>query len=163
LKESLEQAEGLAAGFYCIPPREWNKSPFDIVTMDDSSLRPLPEGILAEVRRSISMPPSTGRAPSIPDYYTIRLSDENIKKAVEKAGARFDLESLLTYVLTHEIIHVIRFTRQSSPFFADEEGRNIEEMKVSGLTTKVLESTTDEKLSFLSTNFRNFCGHPHSR
>ena len=89
LKEKLKQAELYAAEFYCIRPREWDKSPYDILTTEDDSCPPMPRGILAEVRQTHSISP--GKMSSLKDFYTIRLSDENIVRTLEAGDPHFDL------------------------------------------------------------------------
>jgi hypothetical protein len=159
LKESLRKAEGLAESFYCIRPREWNKSPFDVLTQGDcpDPLPPAPKSILAEVCRSVHLPHSSGARPEPLHFYSILLKDENILRAAEAGRDHFDLKSLLVYVLTHEIVHVVRFARQCLPFVMDEVDREAEEKTVLSITRKILGKTGDRELLFLVNNFEDFC------
>ena len=153
----MKKAETVTSEFYCIRPREWNRFPFDVLTSLDLPRSPERQGVLAEVRRSVQKPVSSRKSHSIREFYTILLRDANILKMVEERGRHFDLENLLVYVLTHEIIHVVRFLNQSAPFFMDRRRRRIEEMKVTDITSKTLEVTKDGNISYLISHFHDFC------
>jgi hypothetical protein len=155
LKESLRKAESFAESFYCIRPREWNKSPYDVLTQGDypGPLPPTPKSILAEVCRSIHVAARSGAVPEPRHFYSILLRDDNILRTAEAGGGRYDLKSLLVYVLTHEIVHVVRFTRQCLPFVMDEVDRKLEEKMVLSITRKILGKTGDRELLFLADNF----------
>jgi hypothetical protein len=140
VRRAAARAESLTAGFYCIPGREWPRFPYDISTLAHG---PGPdEPVFADVVRMVpagepAAPPRHAKR----DHYRIRLRDDEILSAVDD---RTDLRlfPLLLYVLTHELIHVVRFESGSAlaPYDApDPEARCVEESRVHAITRKVLQ------------------------
>jgi hypothetical protein len=137
------RAEELTAGFYCIPGREWRRFPYDIATLaDDPGPRPR---VFADVVRLIRSE-SAGVAAARREMYRIRLRDDELLAAVE--GPRdVALYPLLLYVLTHELVHVVRFESGLAVFDdADPQIRAVEENRVHTITRKVLEPAGDPAL-----------------
>ena len=66
------------------------------------------------------------------------LVHANILAAVRRVPARFDLQTLLTYIMTHELIHIVRFERFQHPFQTSPADRVREEERVHALTYDIL-------------------------
>lgn len=134
VRRAAARAESLTAGFYCIPGREWPRFPYDISTLAHG---PGPEApVFADVVRMV--PAGAGAAKN--DHYRIRLRDDEILSAVDD-HTDLRLFPLLLYVLTHELIHVVRFESGTAlaPYDApDPDARCVEESRVHAITRKVL-------------------------
>lgn len=128
------RAEDLTSGFYCIPGREWTRFPYDIATLAEG---PGPEArVFADVVRAVPSP----RVQSgwVRDLYRIRLRDDEILAAVGGLP-EVGLFPLLLYVLTHELVHVVRFESGLAEFDAPDPGtREREEARVHAITRKIL-------------------------
>jgi len=72
------------------------------------------------------------------DFYRVCLQDHNILKALQ---SREDLAlfPLLVYIVTHELVHIVRFSQFLALFEASEEQKRQEEKRVHRLTQKILE------------------------
>ncbi len=70
------------------------------------------------------------------EFFRICLQDHHIKAARQRAD--LDLGALLAYVITHELVHVVRFARHDQLFEAPREARWAEELKVHDLTCRLL-------------------------
>ena len=136
-------AEELTGGFYCIPEREWSRFPYDIATLSEG---PGPDRqVFADVVRTVRPASSPGRGPE-QQLYRIRLRDDEILGAV---GERLDtaLFPLLLYVLTHELIHVVRFESGLAAYETDDPAaRVLEEDRVHAITRKVLQPAENPAL-----------------
>jgi len=147
VRRAAARAESLTAGFYCIPGREWPRFPYDISTL---AYGPGPEApVFADVVRMVPDGAGDAVAPALDaakerrakrEHYRIRLRDDEILSAVDD---RTDLRlfPLLLYVLTHELIHVVRFESGTAlaPYDApDPEARSVEESRVHAITRQVL-------------------------
>ena len=83
------------------------------------------------------------------DFYRICLQDHRILDAARKAEMR--LGSMLTYVLTHELVHVVRFGQQLQRVDLPYELRPHEEQKVEKTTRAILAKAGDAEINhFLS-------------
>jgi hypothetical protein len=83
------------------------------------------------------------------DLYRICLQDHRILDAARETEMR--LGSLLTYVLTHELIHVVRFGQQLQRLDLPYELRQHEEQKVENTTRAILAKAGDPEIHrFLS-------------
>jgi hypothetical protein len=68
-------------------------------------------------------------------FYRICLQDDNI---LTRADEGYDLRALLLYVLTHELIHIVRFESFQVSYNASGVVRDDEERVVDKLTREVL-------------------------
>jgi hypothetical protein len=79
------------------------------------------------------------------DLYRICLQDHRILDAARKIEMR--LGSLLTYVLTHELVHVVRFGQQLQRVDLPYELRPHEERKVEKTTRAILAKSGDLEIN----------------
>jgi hypothetical protein len=132
---ALGEAEDLTGRFYCIPGREWPRYPYDVRTGADG---PVPRGpAFADVVRVVATDRDADRR-RFAERYRIRLNDEAILGAVHDRDDGVALYPLLLYLLTHELVHVIRFGARHAEFDAGLEERLREERHVHAVTGKVL-------------------------
>ena len=110
-------AESLTSGFYCIPGREWPRFPYDINTLAEG---PGPDApVFADVvRMTRTLEARPGGAAR--DLYRIRLRDDEILSAIHGASD-LELYPLLLYVLTHELVHVVRFESGFAAYDTDDQ------------------------------------------
>ena len=143
VKRATCEAERLVSSFYCIPGREWDKYGFDIKTEAE-----IEEGLagssraLAQLFKSSVMDVKRGMRK---EFFSIQLFDGNIMDSAAGAGGEKMLPPLLLYVMTHEILHVIRFFSYPENFWLDAEWNREEEARVHGLTKRILLPESDRK------------------
>lgn len=104
---ALEEAEACTSGYYCIPPFRWQQLRYDLLTRNDREWQPLPEGTLARTRRCQWHIPRRSE-PSA--FFRIELNDPGILTAARRERLREDLYPLLLYILTHEMVHLVRLS-----------------------------------------------------
>jgi hypothetical protein len=103
--KALDEAEERTAGYYCIPPFRWEQLRFDLLTQADHGWEPLPEPTLARVRclqrvnRDLAF-----------DFYRIELNDRSILEAAHRENLTKDLYPFFVYILTHEMVHMVRLS-----------------------------------------------------
>jgi hypothetical protein len=86
--------------------------------------------------------------------YRICLQDDTILKRSEEGGEEW-LRSLLVYILTHELVHVVRFQRAEQSFLVGQPTRQREEVQVHELTLKLLEDAGEPLWQELSELYGN--------
>jgi hypothetical protein len=93
------------------------------------------EGVLADIARYQYLEPRFGRKR---DLYRVNLQDHNILKSLRRSTDQVQFSPLLLYILTHEIVHVVRFVKFLSPFHLTPSHREEEEQRVHALTRSIL-------------------------
>lgn len=101
---AMGEAEERTTGYYCIPPFRWQRYSFDLLTRADNEWQSLPESVFA----SVQCLQRIARGQSL-DFYRIQLNDQSILTAAQRENL-IDLYPFLVYILTHEIVHVVRLT-----------------------------------------------------
>ncbi len=133
LDEALYVAEHSCADHFKLDGGGWKRLRFELGTR--ASLRP------AEVNRRALAKLARYEAPlihprSAGHFYRICLQDGPIMEVARRDGLK--LLGLLTYVLTHELVHIVRFNRFEQLFCAHPRVRPGEERRVHQLTYDIL-------------------------
>ena len=134
-------AEAMTGEYFSLAPDEWKRNPYGIFTRKEVE-RPLDgETIFAQVVRL-----RTGRGQSRDrnqgDSFGIILQDPNILRALLRSTLH-DLWTLVLFILTHELIHIVRFQRFAVDFHAPEVERDREEKLVHAITREILAGVTN--------------------
>jgi hypothetical protein len=85
---------------------------FDMLTREDHGWEPLPEGILARVQCFETLK-TGGSRPC--EFYRIQLNDPSILFAAERESLTNDLYPFLVYIITHEMVHLVRLSAILKP------------------------------------------------
>ena len=128
-------SEDLISNHFHLTISSWKKYRYDIRTHRD--LKPdevAPEAFAQILRYGRPIAPDGMREG---DFYSICLQDHNILRALRREPD-LRLSPLLIYILTHELIHVVRFYKFFQFFDADEAQREAEESRVHHLTYELL-------------------------
>ena len=146
-----ERAARLITDYYRVAPREWQKMPYEVRTLRALNGSEITDIALAQtlcygVRREAG--------PLILkecDLYRICLQDHRILNAARKTSTQ--LKAMLTYVLTHELVHVVRFGQRMQAIDLPHELRPHEELRVEQTTRSILAKTSDSDIKrILSSN-----------
>jgi hypothetical protein len=131
---ALNEAEERTSGYYCIPPFRWERMHYDLLTRADHGWEPFPESMFARVRCLQRM--NIGRPF---DFYRIELNDQSILTAAERESLTHDLYPFFVYILTHEMVHVVRLSSILGNFpSADIPFDESEENRVQGISRRIL-------------------------
>ncbi len=135
---ALALAEARTAAFYGIPGREWPRFPYDVRTLAEG---PGPRArVFADVVRAVPRRERGAAARRLPRF-RVRLRDDVILEAVEEGDVA--LHPLLTVVLVHELVHVVRFGGGLADFDAAAAERRAEEVRVHAITRRILAAEGD--------------------
>lgn len=146
VRSALGSAEDRTARFYCIPEREWPRFPYEVRTraFDPGP----PPGAFADLVRV-----RVEGASDFPERFRIRLDDDRILAAVRERREVPGLYPLLLYLLTHELVHVIRFGEGRARWDATDDERRAEERRVHGITRRILEPLHDGAVGRVADRF----------
>ncbi len=137
LREALVVAEEMTSDFFKLTSRQWLAARYDISTLADLSDEEISPHALAMVAKYGGCHPGRELKSSAFDFYRVCLQDHNILKAL---ACRRDLKlfPLLCYILTHELVHIVRFSRFEARFETTDADKRREENRVHHLTWKIL-------------------------
>lgn len=147
VSQASERASTLVTNYYRVAPREWDRMRYEVRTLNSLRSSEIVDHALAQTlcygfSRRIGRVILEER-----DLYRICLQDHRILDVSQNADARLD--ALLTYVLTHELVHVVRFGQRLQRIDLPDELRPLEEMHVEKTTRKILSSLCDPEVDRL--------------
>lgn len=127
-------AEEVISEHFHLTSSHWSRHRYELRTGVELEGHEQCEGAFAQVLRY-----AVSRDEIRPtDFYRICVQDHNILAALGSKPAGF-LFPLMAYVLTHELLHVVRFARFLQLFAAEDTDRDREESLVHRLTFELLE------------------------
>ena len=145
LRRAIEISEELISDHYKISTSEWKRYRYDIqslVTLQEDEIIDI---AFAQIRRYLKHPHLKLRGSEVGDYFKICLQDHVIRKALQR-DAQIQMLPLAAYIVTHELIHVIRFAKFVQRFHSTETEQEAEEGRVHTLTQQLLEGRKIEGL-----------------
>ncbi len=139
LRQSIEIAEELISNFYKLSTSEWKRYRYDIQSLKDLSEEEITDVAFAQIHRYLRHPQHRMRGSEPSDFFKICLQDHVIRNALRR-DAHIQLPALAVYIVTHELIHVVRFARFVQRFVATQNERDAEEGRVHALTYTLLQN-----------------------
>jgi hypothetical protein len=137
LKEAAVIAEEVTSDFFKLSPAHWRRARYDILTLEGLRREEISPHAHALVAKYQGCPQNSSLQSAGFDFYRVCLQDHNILKTLE-ASPQLSLFPLLLYIITHELVHVIRFSQFLALFEACGEEQALEEARVHHLTQKIL-------------------------
>ncbi len=139
LAEAIRIAEELISDHFKISTSQWKRYRYDIQSLKDLQPEEITDHAFAQIRRYAFPPHDKTLASRHGDYFKICLQDHVIRNALAR-DPHVDLLPLATYIVTHELIHVVRFARFLQRFEVPEKERDVEEALVHGETIALLKN-----------------------
>jgi hypothetical protein len=140
LGKAASVAELLTKKYFNLHEDEWKRNPYAVFTRKHVTRNLYEDAAFASVIRFGGKPDRSKVEPRV-DNYGIVLQDPNILLALLRSSEH-NLWSLGLFVLTHELIHIVRFRKFGADFFAGAEERENEEKLVYGITREMLAEMT---------------------
>lgn len=134
--QARKHAASLVSDYYRVAPREWLQMPYEVKTLRSLDSSEVTDTALAQTvcysfkRQAGPVVLKEG------DLFRICLQDNRILTKAREA--QLGLKALLTYVLTHELVHVVRFGQRLQSVDLPEELRSYEERMVERTTRTIL-------------------------
>jgi hypothetical protein len=137
VSEALDIAEDATINFFKFSTAQWKRHRYEIKTVSSWICEDAPEWAFAVLQKGACTEDAIFVPSSRRDYYFICLQDHRILEAVSRDRS-LGLLPLLVYVLTHELVHIVRFSSFMQRFIAGEEDRDKEERVVHDTTHRIL-------------------------
>lgn len=142
----LSQTEDQVGAFYQIHFRDLKKIHYDIRTSAQLDTGERSSHAVAQICKYECSRPGRGSG-NLFDFYRICMQDRNLLSLTRMSGNPIEIIPLLLYVLTHEFVHIIRFSLMGQDFFASSTDREMEEERVHLITMQVLRESGHGALS----------------
>lgn len=140
LQRAAHLAEGLTQRYFDLGRDVWQRDPYAVYTRKEVGKTLSHDDVFANIVR-IEVPRRQPAKASAQPGYGIVLHDPNILLALLRSS-RHDLWTLGLFVLTHELIHIVRFREFGVDFFAPSAERDQEERVVYDMTREILSGVT---------------------
>lgn len=137
LRQAVMVAEEVTFNFYKLSHRHWLKARYDISTLAHLRQEEISPHALALVAKYQAYPAGRLLNSLSFDFYRVCLQDHNILRTLARRR-ELGFFPLLCYIVTHELIHIVRFSKFEARFEADGRERLEEEGRVHRLTWQIL-------------------------
>jgi hypothetical protein len=154
LRQSIDITEELISDFYKISTSDWKRYRYDIQTLIALIEEEITDTAFAQIRRYSRCPNNRLRGSDPGDFFKICLQDHVIRKAVQR-DPDIGLMPLMVYIVTHELIHVVRFAKFLQSFDSKPAEMESEEGRVHALTYQLLQNSSIKGISGVLAAFRD--------
>ena len=140
INNCVAMAEELVSNFYKMSASQWSAAcAYDIKTLVDLSPEEIVHGPFAQVIRYKGWRKDSSLGSSTYDFYKICLQDHSILSAI-KDSPGIKIFPFTLYIVTHELIHILRFSKFLQNFQATPKEMMAEEAHVHETTHDILKS-----------------------
>jgi len=154
LTQAIYVSEELISDFYKISTSEWKRYRYDIQSLKDLGEEEVTDIAFAQIRRYLRRPGDRTRGSEPGDFFKICIQDHVIRRAVER-DRQIGLFPLTAYIVTHELIHVVRFAKFLQRFDSTSAEQDAEEKRVHALTFDLLQKRRVHGLQEVLTAFKD--------
>ena len=137
VNDAVAMAEELVSNHYKLAASQWSGRRFDVKTAVDLEADEILDGPFAQViryeGRSTGMPLNSNNF----DFYKVCLQDHTILDTLWRTP-ELSLFPFTLYIVTHELIHIVRFSLFLQNFEASDDERLAEEKRVHEKTHQIL-------------------------
>lgn len=133
----VSMAEELVSNHYKMSASEWLRPKYDVKTLVELAPEEIVHGPFAQIVRYEGHHKDTPLGSRVFDYYKICLQDHAIHSTLEKM-AHMKLFPFCLYIITHELIHIVRFSKFLQSFDASPSEKLSEEKRVHENTHQIL-------------------------
>ena len=137
VQRAVAMAEEMVSNAYKMSTSQWLSSRFDVNTLADLKPDEIVHGPFAQVIRYEGKRKNSHLGSGAYDFYKICLQDHGILETLEQHPG-LTLLPFVLYIVVHELIHVVRFSRFVQNFEASPKEMMEEEARVHGKTHQIL-------------------------
>jgi len=146
VNNAVAMAEELVSNFYKMSASQWLGPRYDVRTLAELINEEVIDGPFAQIIRYRGQRRNTSLGSATYDFYKICLQDHTIQLTLEGTPG-IELFPFSLYIITHELIHIVRFSKFLQSFDASIEERMAEEKRVHRRTHDILHPVQIEGLS----------------
>ncbi len=137
VNNAVAMAEELVSNYYKMSASQWLGPRYDVKTLAELGPEEIVDGPFAQIIRYKGRRKNTTLGSATYDFYKICLQDHTIQETVAAAPG-IELFPFSLYIITHELIHIVRFSKFLQNFEASARERLAEEKRVHQRTHDIL-------------------------
>ena len=151
--EILKTAEPLVGDYFRVDLGDLDRFPYDLRTLANLDRQEKTRRALAQVCKYEYRKEAKPLNPRRREFYRICLQDDKILNTIQAEPPSM-LKTLLLYVVTHELIHVTRFSLEPRRFHLDPKEKGVEEKYVHRMTYDILKTFRDPYIEPMLERYR---------
>jgi hypothetical protein len=148
VSDALDIAEDATGNFFKFSLGQWKRHRYDVRTLSTLTKNEIRPHVFALLNKGAKVIGEFESKAKIQDFYFICLQDHLILNAL-KRDKELGLLSLLVYIFTHELVHIVRFCNFMKRFEALEIEREKEEQIVHSKTYEILKGLPVPRLDYI--------------
>ncbi len=160
VNNSVAMAEELVSNEYKLSSSQLLRLNYDVKTLVDLADEEIVDDHFAQILRYTEKKKNDLIDAPVNDFYKICLQDHSIIKALRQ-DRELDLFAFVLYVVSHELIHIIRFRWFLQHFDAPLREKDEEEMRVHAKTCEILYKVNIDHLKPVLKFYENWRRAPH--
>jgi len=137
VNNAVAMAEELVSNHYKMSASEWLHPKYDVKTLAELTDEEVVDGPFAQIIRYEGKLKGGVLGSSAYDFYKICIQDHAILEVLN-TRPEMELSPFALYVVTHELVHIVRFSRFLQNFNASAAEKLEEERRVHGITHEIL-------------------------
>lgn len=137
INQAATMAEELVSNHYKMSTNEWLRPKYDVKTLVDLDAQEIVSGPFAQIIRYQGQRMDSSLGSGTYDFYKICLQDHTIRATLDE-NPNISLMPFGLYIIAHELIHIVRFSKFIQNFDASADEKMAEERRVHALTHKIL-------------------------
>jgi hypothetical protein len=163
VNQAVSMAEELVSNYYKMSLNEWLRPKYDIKTLAELGPSEIVDGPYAQLIRYQGQRKGSSLGSGSYDFYKICIQDHAILATLTNRP-ELSLAAFCLYIVTHELIHIVRFSKFLQNFNASAEERMAEEKRVHTLTHGILSQVPMPELSHVLAYYEQWrwTGNPES-
>ena len=146
VNNAVAMAEELVSNYYKMSASQWLGPRYDVATLNELNREEIIDGPFAQIIRYKGQRKNTSLGSATYDYYKICLQDHTIQSTLTMTPD-IRLFPFSLYIITHELIHIVRFSKFLQSFEASDQERMAEEKRVHQRTHEIIEPVQLKGLS----------------
>jgi hypothetical protein len=137
VNNAVAMSEELVSNYYKMSASQWLHPKYDVKTLAELNADEVVQGPFAQVVRYVGKRENTLLGSGAYDFYKICLQDHSILGALQQ-HQQLRLLPFILYIVTHELVHIVRFSKFLQSFDASADEKLAEEARVHRETRIIL-------------------------
>jgi hypothetical protein len=154
VSDALDIAEDVTGNFFKFSLGQWKRHSYDVRTLSALTRNEIRPNAFALLNKSSKAMGDFESNVKHRDFYFICLQDHMILNALTR-DKELGLLSIMVYIFTHELVHIVRFCNFLKRFEVAEIEREKEEKIVHSKTYEILKDLPVPKLDYILDSYQN--------
>ncbi len=156
INQAVTLAEELVSNYFKMSSNEWLRPRFDVKTLAELTDNEIVNVPFAQIIRYQGQRKGSSLGFETYDFYKICLQDHTILEVVQ-SHPDISLMAFSLYIIAHELIHIVRFSKFLQNFDATPDEKMAEERRVHAITHQILADIRLPGIADVLTYYQQWC------